>query len=88
VAPVVRTRSCQERHLGHAISGSILVTMDDRTKLIIAAGDGDEIPPGHEVEMLSPGPGDRRQSASTAVACIRGGQSAISKMPSISMAIP
>src|SRR5262245_22346505 len=52
VAPVVRTRSCQDRHLGDAISGSIRVTMDDGTEMVIAAGDGYEIPPGHEVEVI------------------------------------
>src|SRR5262245_61879273 len=52
VAPVVRTRSCQDRHLGYAISGSIRVTMDDGTEMVIAAGDGYEIPPGHEVEVI------------------------------------
>jgi len=40
VAPVVGERSCQERHIGCAISGSIRVTMDDGTELVIAAGDG------------------------------------------------
>jgi class 3 adenylate cyclase len=64
VAPVVQTRSCQERHLGYAISGSIEVTMDDGTTLVIAAGDGYEIPPGHEVEVLGPEPWESVEFAS------------------------
>jgi class 3 adenylate cyclase len=49
VAPTERTHSCQNRHVGYAISGSLQVTMDDGTELTIRAGDCYEIPPGHEV---------------------------------------
>jgi len=49
LAPIVHTRSCQNRHVGYAISGSLQVTMDDGTELVIRAGDAYEIPPGHEV---------------------------------------
>ncbi len=52
VAPTVRTRSCLDRHVGYAIAGSIQVIMDDGTELVIEAGDGYEIPPGHEVKVL------------------------------------
>ncbi len=45
VAPVVGTRSCQERHIGYAISGSIRVTMEDGTELVIGAGDGSSSAP-------------------------------------------
>jgi class 3 adenylate cyclase len=64
VAPVVHTRSCQDRHLGYAISGSIRVTMDDGTKLVITGGDGYEIPPGHEVEVIGHEPWESVEFAS------------------------
>jgi class 3 adenylate cyclase len=56
VAPTVRTHSCQNRHVGYAICGSLRVTMDDGTALTIRAGDCYEIPPGHEVHVI----GDER----------------------------
>jgi class 3 adenylate cyclase len=52
VAPVVCTPSCQNRHIGYAMSGTLEVTMDDGTRLIIRAGEGYEIPPGHDVHVL------------------------------------
>lgn len=54
VAPVVCGRSCQLRHVGYAISGSLQVTLDDGTELTIRGGDGYEIPPGHDVLVLGP----------------------------------
>lgn len=64
VAPVTCTRSCQLRHVGYAISGSLQVTMDDGTELVIVAGDGYEIPPGHEVLVLEPEPWESVEFAS------------------------
>lgn len=55
VAPVVCTPSCQNRHIGYAMSGTLEVTMDDGTRLIIRAGEGYEIPPGHDVEVIGDG---------------------------------
>lgn len=54
VAPIAGTRSCQHRHVGYTISGSLEVRMDDGTKLVIGAGDAYEIPPGHDAWV----PGD------------------------------
>lgn len=48
VALIVGTRSCQHRHLGYTISGSLHVRMDDGTELVIRPGDAYEIPPGHD----------------------------------------
>jgi len=48
VQPIVGTRSCQNRHVGFVISGSLHVTMDDGTELLIREGDAYEIPPGHD----------------------------------------
>jgi len=64
VGPVARTRSCQLRHVGYAISGSLQVTMDDGTELVIEGGDGYEIPPGHEVLVLGPEPWESIEFAS------------------------
>jgi class 3 adenylate cyclase len=52
VKPIVQTRSCQNWHIGYAISGSLQVIMDDGTELLIGAGEGYEIPPGHDVVVL------------------------------------
>jgi len=52
VAPVVCTPSCQNRHIGYAMSGTLEVTMDDGTRLIIREGEGYEIPPGHDVQVI------------------------------------
>jgi class 3 adenylate cyclase/quercetin dioxygenase-like cupin family protein len=48
VAPIAGTRSCQFRHLGYTISGSLEVHMDDGTTLTIGPGEAYEIPPGHD----------------------------------------
>jgi class 3 adenylate cyclase len=56
VAPVVGTRSCQNRHVGYVTVGSLQVTMDDGTELVIRAGDGYEIPPGHDVLVIGDEP--------------------------------
>jgi class 3 adenylate cyclase len=47
VAPIAGTESCQHRHVGYTISGSLTVRMNDGTILTIAPGDAYEIPPGH-----------------------------------------
>ncbi|MCW5893088.1 MAG: hypothetical protein KIT14_21445 [bacterium] len=56
VAPVVRTPSCRNRHVGYAISGSIRVTMDDGTEIVIQKGDAYAIPPGHDVLVFGDEP--------------------------------
>lgn len=48
VAPIAGTTSCQFRHLGYCVSGSLGVRMDDGTTLVIQPGDAYEIPPGHD----------------------------------------
>ncbi len=64
VKPVVGTRSCQQRHVGYVMSGSIRVTMDDGTELVIGRGDGYEIPPGHDVLVLGDEPFESIEFAS------------------------
>jgi quercetin dioxygenase-like cupin family protein len=48
VKPVVGTDSCQNVHLGYAVSGQIRVRMEDGTEEMIKAGDSYTIPPGHD----------------------------------------
>ena len=61
---IVRTRSCQLRHVGYVMSGSLQVTMDDGTELVIGRGDGYEIPPGHEVRVIGDEPWESVEFAS------------------------
>jgi class 3 adenylate cyclase len=58
VKPIVRTQSCQLRHLGYVMSGTLKVTMDDGTVLVIERGDGYQIPPGHDAEIVGAEPFD------------------------------
>jgi len=58
VAPIVGTRSCQHRHIGYTISGSLEVQMDDGTRLVIGPDDAYEIPPGHDAWVVGDVPWD------------------------------
>jgi hypothetical protein len=64
VAPITGTRSCQHRHLGYAISGSLGVRMDDGTELTIGPGDAYEIPPGHDAWVIGDEPWNAVEFAS------------------------
>jgi len=64
VAPVVRTRSCQLRHVGYAVSGSLQGTIDDGTELLIGPGDGYQIPPGHAPLVIGHEPWESVEFAS------------------------
>ncbi|MGH3509285.1 MAG: nuclear transport factor 2 family protein [Nocardioidaceae bacterium] len=48
VAPMAGTASCQARHLGYIMSGSMRVRLDDGTEQDLSAGDVVDIPPGHD----------------------------------------
>src|SRR5215510_11937166 len=48
IKPVVKTDSCQNSHVGYAVSGRITVQMQDGKKQTIAAGQSYTIPPGHD----------------------------------------
>lgn len=52
VKPVAGTQSCQFRHLGYTIAGSLEVLMDDGTTMVIRAGEAYEIPPGHDAWVV------------------------------------
>jgi class 3 adenylate cyclase len=47
VAPIAGTDSCQHRHVGYTVAGTLTVRMDDGTTITIKPGDAYEIPPGH-----------------------------------------
>lgn len=48
VKPVVGTDSCQNAHVGYAVSGQLTVRLNDGTEEIISAGQSYTIPPGHD----------------------------------------
>ena len=52
VKPVVNTDSCQNHHLGVAVSGRMHVEATDGSQLDIGPGDAYEIPPGHDAWVL------------------------------------
>src|SRR4030088_706125 len=47
-APIAGTDSCQTRHLGYMLSGSMQVQMDDGTEQTIGAGDMFDLQAGHD----------------------------------------
>ncbi len=48
IKPVVGTDSCQNSHVGYAVSGEITVRLEDGTEKTIRAGESYTIPPGHD----------------------------------------
>jgi class 3 adenylate cyclase len=52
LAPIAGTTSCQVHHLGYAISGRLLVVMDDGQSLEIPGGSAYEIPAGHDASVV------------------------------------
>jgi class 3 adenylate cyclase len=56
LAPIAGTSSCQVHHLGYAISGRLLVVMDDGQGLEIPGGSAYEIPSGHDATVVGDEP--------------------------------
>ncbi len=52
LAPIMGTRTCQVHHLGHAVSGTLHVVMDDGEALDIPPDSIYEIPPGHDAWVV------------------------------------
>ena len=50
--PLVRTPSCQIRHLGVCLTGTMRAACDDGTEMDIHPGDAYEIPPGHDAWVI------------------------------------
>lgn len=48
VKPIAGTESCQVRHLGYVVAGSMQVRMDDGQEITISAGDLFDLPSGHD----------------------------------------
>ena len=51
--PLILTPSCQVRHLGVCLTGTMHVACDDGGEMDITAGDAYEIPPGHDAWVVS-----------------------------------
>jgi quercetin dioxygenase-like cupin family protein len=48
VKPVAGTESCQNSHVGYAVSGQIAVRLNDGSQQTISPGQSYTIPPGHD----------------------------------------
>jgi len=48
IKPVVGSESCQNSHVGYAVSGQITVRLNDGTTRTISGGESYTIPPGHD----------------------------------------
>jgi hypothetical protein len=48
IKPLAGTDSCQARHLGALVSGSLTVKHDDGSEVTLVAGDAYVIEPGHD----------------------------------------
>ena len=56
IKPVAGTDSCQLRHVGVAMSGSMHITHDDGTELDIGPGQAYLIEPGHNASVVGDEP--------------------------------
>jgi len=52
VRPIVKTESCQFRHLGVVVSGRLHVVLDDGTEFEAGPFDVVDIPPGHDAWVV------------------------------------
>ncbi len=50
--PLVKTPSCQIRHVGYVLSGRMHVVMDDGTEHELGPGEVAIIPPGHDAWIV------------------------------------
>jgi mannose-6-phosphate isomerase-like protein (cupin superfamily) len=48
IKPVVKTESCQNSHVGYAVSGQLTVVAKDGSQKHIKPGESYTIPPGHD----------------------------------------
>ena len=53
IKPVVGTDSCQNRHVGVVVAGSLHVVADDGSEADLSAGDVYAIEPGHDAWVTS-----------------------------------
>ena len=52
VKPLVKTHSCQVHHIGHVVSGWMVVKLDNGEELEYGPGDVYDIPPGHDAWIV------------------------------------
>jgi hypothetical protein len=52
IKPIVGTETCQVRHVGHAVAGTLHLTHTDGTEIDVVAGDGYVIEPGHDAWVV------------------------------------
>ena len=56
LAPIAKTESCQVRHQGYVVSGTMRLRMDDGTEAEVSAGDIAEVPAGHDAWVVGDEP--------------------------------
>jgi len=56
IKPIVNTDSCESSHFQYLISGSMIVELDDGTRIECKAGDVSLIPPGHDAWVVGKEP--------------------------------
>jgi hypothetical protein len=56
IKPVVGTESCQQEHLGYAVSGHIHIAHEDGTETDIGPGEAYLIAPGHDAWVVGDDP--------------------------------
>jgi hypothetical protein len=54
--PLVKTKSCEAPHFQYHVSGTIMVQMDDGTKIECKAGDVSLLPTGHDAWVVGDEP--------------------------------
>ena len=56
VKPIVKTESCEVRHIGYVVAGRMGFAMDDGTILEVGAGDAFDVLPGHDAWTMGSEP--------------------------------
>jgi hypothetical protein len=56
VKPMVNTKSCEAPHFQYHVSGTIMVVMDDGTRMECKAGDVSLLPMGHDAWVVGDEP--------------------------------
>jgi mannose-6-phosphate isomerase-like protein (cupin superfamily) len=56
VKPIAKTDSCQVHHVGHVISGQMVVKLDNGEEIEYGPGDVYDIPPGHDAWIVGDEP--------------------------------
>jgi quercetin dioxygenase-like cupin family protein len=56
IKPVAGTDNCQLSHVGHVLSGTITIRLEDGSEQTMRAGDSYTIPPGHDAWVVGDEP--------------------------------